>query len=62
MEGAPCERLDPRALKAWFYSGLFWGLAAMVAPVTYLAHTGIFLGLEPFSGGWNEAGRKATNF
>ncbi len=36
MENLPQERLDPRALKAWFYSGLLWGLVIMVVPAGYL--------------------------
>jgi len=36
MESLPRERLDPRALQAWFYSGLLWGIVLLLLPVVYL--------------------------
>ena len=36
METEPRERLDTRALQAWFYSGLLWGIAMLTLPVAYL--------------------------
>jgi uncharacterized protein len=36
MDKAPRERIDPLALKAWFYSGLLWGLALLLIPVAYI--------------------------
>lgn len=36
MEAEPRERIDPRAVKAWFFSGLLLGLALLLIPVAYL--------------------------
>ncbi len=36
MEKEPAERIDRRALKAWFYSGLLWGLFVLMIPLIYL--------------------------
>ncbi len=36
MEELPRERIDPRAVKAWFYNGLLWGLVLILFPVVYL--------------------------
>ncbi len=36
MDKAPRERIDSLALKAWFYSGLLWGLALLLIPVAYI--------------------------
>ncbi len=36
MELEPRERLDPRALQAWFFSGLIWGLIVVFIPLAYL--------------------------
>ncbi len=50
MDRAPRERIDQRALKAWFFSGLFWGLAVMIIPVAYLILVHIMLDLPPVFG------------
>ncbi len=55
MEIEPKERLDRRALKAWFFSGLIWGLLLMVIPALYLAIAPLFWGLPVFYG-WIAAG------
>ena len=36
MDKAPRERIDSLALKAWFYSGLLWGLALLLITVAYI--------------------------
>ena len=36
MDKAPRERIDLLALKAWFYSGLLWGLALLLITVAYI--------------------------
>ncbi len=36
MDMEPRQRLDSRALKAWFYSGLLWGVGLMLLPAAYL--------------------------
>ncbi len=36
VERAPKERIDSRALQAWFFSGLLWGLFLLFFPVAYL--------------------------
>lgn len=36
FENEPTERIDPRALKSWFVSGLLRGLVLMTIPVSYI--------------------------
>lgn len=55
METEPTERLDRRALKAWFFSGLTWSLLLMVIPVLYLTVVPLFWDL-PALYGWLAAG------
>ena len=50
MDKAPRERIDRRALKAWFFSGLFWGLAIMLIPIAYLILVHTILDLPPVFG------------
>lgn len=42
MEKAPKEKIDSRALKAWFFSGLLWGLLLLLIPVAYLVMVNLF--------------------
>ncbi len=52
MPEEPREILDPRALKAWLYSGLMWGAALMIVPVAYIVGA-IFLWELPYIwAGW----------
>jgi len=55
IEAEPKERLDRRALKAWFFSGLIWGLILMIFPVLYLTAAPLFWDL-PAVYGWLAAG------
>ena len=55
METEPKERLDSRALKAWFFSGLIWGLLFMIIPVLYLTLVPLLWDLPSFYG-WLAAG------
>ncbi len=55
VERVPQERLDKRALKAWFFSGLLWGLALMIFPVAYLVLVNTLLDW-PSIYGWIGAG------
>ena len=55
MEIEPKEKLDPRALKAWFFSGLLWGLLLMIVPVAYFILNNLFWNLPLFYG-WLGAG------
>lgn len=36
LESEPSERIDPRALKSWFVSGLLIGIAIFSIPVAYI--------------------------
>ena len=58
MDKAPRERIDQRALKAWFFSGLFWGLAIMLIPIVYLILAHTILDLPPVFG-WLAVGATA---
>lgn len=51
MEKEPKERLDPRALKAWFYSGLLLGLVLLLIPILYFILIWLVLGW-PSLYGW----------
>jgi len=55
METEPGERIDPRALKAWFYSGLLWGLLLLLLPTAYLVLVGL-VWEAPAWYGWLAAG------
>ncbi len=55
METEPKERLDRRALKAWFFSGLAWSLLFMIIPILYLTIVPMFWDL-PALYGWLAAG------
>ncbi len=55
MDTEPKDRLDRRALKAWFFSGLFWGIILMAIPVFYLVVGPLFRDL-PAVYGWLAAG------
>ncbi len=59
MERAPRERIDQRALKAWFFSGLFWGLAIMIIPAAYLVLVHTLLDWPPVFG-WLAVGAVAA--
>ncbi len=50
MEKDPREKIDPRALKAWFFSGLIWGFLLMVIPVAYFILNNLFWDLPMFYG------------
>ncbi len=36
LKDEPSERIDPRALKAWFFGGILEGLVLLLIPVAYL--------------------------
>lgn len=36
LDTEPSERIDPRALKAWFFAGILKGLVILLIPVIYL--------------------------
>jgi hypothetical protein len=36
LDNEPSERIDPRALKAWFIGGILKGLVLLLVPVVYL--------------------------
>ncbi len=59
MNNEPQERIDPRALKAWFFSGLLWGLALLTLPVAYIILAGRLWGL-PVIYGWLGVGAVAV--
>lgn len=42
MERAPKEKIDSRALQAWFFSGLLWGLLLLLFPAAYLVLVNLF--------------------
>lgn len=42
MEPRPKEKLDPRALKAWFISGLLIGALLLLLPAAYLVAASFF--------------------
>ncbi len=42
MERAPKEKIDSRALRAWFFSGLLWGLLLLLFPAAYLVLVNLF--------------------
>lgn len=50
MGTEPREKIDARALKAWFYSGLLWGLALLLIPVAYLILVNIVWDLPAWYG------------
>ncbi len=50
MGTEPREKIDSRALKAWFYSGLLWGLALLLIPVAYLILVNIVWDLPAWYG------------
>ena len=48
----PREKLDPRAVKAWLYSGLLWGAGFMLIPVAYLVIANFIWELPFIWAGW----------
>ncbi|WP_094228198.1 PH domain-containing protein [Methanolobus psychrotolerans] len=36
LENAPSEHIDPRALKAWFITGILEGFVLLLIPISYL--------------------------
>ncbi len=59
MDRAPRERIDQRAIKGWFFSGFFWGLAIMVIPSAYLVLVHTLLDWPPVFG-WLAVGAVAV--